>query len=153
MTEVTDFVAAIVAIAKDPKTFEKSLGDAAAAQEKLAEARKLRKEADDIRKAGEADLEKATYERGQGERAAREAGSQSTANAARAHELDARERNVKAREDVQQQNEANLKRNLEQREKDLEMRERVAQQKLNEASKLMASYDAAKHQAALKLAG
>jgi len=153
MTEVTDFVAAIVAIAKDPNVFEKSIGDAAQAAEKLAEARKLRREADDIRKRGEEDLGKAAYERGQAERAAGIAGAQSTANANRASELDARERDLKAREGTQALSEANLKRNLEQREKDLEMRERVAQQKLNEASKLMASYDAAKHQAALKLAG
>jgi hypothetical protein len=153
MNDVTEFVAAVVAIAKDPKAFEKRLGDVAEAAEKLAEARRLRKEADEIRGRGQADLEAAEYARGQADRAANIAGQQSTANANREKELDARERNLKAREGTQALNEANSKRSLDQREKDLETRERLAAAKLNEASKLMASYDEAKHQAALKLAG
>jgi hypothetical protein len=47
---------------------------------------------------------------------------------------------------------ANLKANYEQREAALTARERDAAAKLNEAAKLMASYDEAKHQAAMKLA-
>ena len=153
MTDVTEFVAAVVAIAKDPKAFEKRLGDVAEAAEKLAEARKLRKEADEIRGRGQADLEAAEYARGQAERTANIAGAQSTANANRANELDVREKNLAAREQGQRDSEANIKRNIDAREHDLMAREKIAAKKLNDAQKLMASYDEAKHQAALKLAG
>ena len=47
----------------------------------------------------------------------------------------------------------NQKASLEAQAKDLETRERLAAKKLNDAQKLLASYDEAKHQAALKLAG
>ena len=153
MNDVTEFVAAVVAIAKDPKAFEKRLGDVAEAAEKLAEARRLRKEADEIRGRGQADLEAAEYARGQAERSANIAGAQSTANANRGNELDAREKAIAAREQAQKDSEANVKRNIDAREHDLAAREKIAAKKLNDAQKLMASYDEAKHQAALKLAG
>ena len=89
MSEVTDLIAAIVAIAKDPKAWEKRLGDADDIAKQLAEARKEKKAADEAAKAAAADLE---------------------------------------------------------------MREAIATKKLNDANKLMAAYDEAKHQAALKLA-
>src|SRR6516165_3869869 len=67
MSEVTDFIAAIVAIAKDPKAWEKRLGDADDIAKQLAEARRTKKEAEDAAKAAAADLETARYERGQAE--------------------------------------------------------------------------------------
>src|SRR6516164_6113525 len=114
MTDVTEFVAAVVAIAKDPKAFEKRLGDAAEAAEKLSEARKLRKEADDDRKIAAADRERAEYEHGQAEHARREVAQQSAANAKHDKELEAREKAIAVREQTHETNAASLKRDLAQ---------------------------------------
>jgi hypothetical protein len=152
MSEVTDFIAAIVAIAKDPKAWEKRLGDADAIAKELAEARKTKKEAEDAAKAAAADLETARYERGQAEHATRTAAAQSTANAQRERELRGAETALKTQRNTFEQEAANWKANYEQREAELAARERTAEDKLNQVLNLMASYDEAKHQAALKLA-
>ena len=127
MSEVTDLIAAIVAIAKDPKGWEKRLGNVKEAGSKLAEARMAEKQATDKAKAAATDLETARYERGQAEHASRTAAAQATANAAGERELKGHEAELAARE-------------------------QAAEQKLETAQRLMASYDEAKHQAAMKLA-
>jgi hypothetical protein len=152
MSEVTDLIAAIVAIAKDPKAWEKRLGDADDIAKQLAEVRKTKKEADEAAKQAATDLETARYERGQAEHATRTAAAQSTANAVRERDLRGHEAELTARRNAFEQEAANWKANVESRETDLQMRERLAAGKLNEAAKLMASYDEARHQAALKLA-
>jgi hypothetical protein len=152
MSEVSDFIAAIVAIAKDPKAWEKRLGDAEDIASKLAEARKTKKEADEAAKAAAADLETARYERGQAERATRDAAGQSAANQQRERTLRNEEAILIQRRNAFEQEAANWKSNYEQREADLTMREKIATKKLNDAQKLMAAYDEAKHKAALQLA-
>jgi hypothetical protein len=112
----------------------------------------LKKDAGDARQAAEKDLETARYERDQAERTRRDVAAQSSANANRAGELDKRERAIEAREQTAQREAQNLKTNLDSREADLAAREAIAAKKLNDANKLMAAYDEAKHQAALKLA-
>ena len=113
MTDVTDLITALVAIAKDPKAWEKRIDDMKEAAGNLAEARKLKKDTDQAREDAAKDLETARYERGQAERATRDIAAQNATN---------------------------------------QVRERDVAGKLNEVSKLMASYDEAKHKAALKLA-
>ena len=152
MSEVSDFIAAIVAIAKDPKAWEKRLGDAEDIASKLAEARKTKKEADEAAKAAAADLETARYERCQAERATRDAAGQSAANQQRERTLRNEEAILIQRRNAFEQEAANWKSNYEQREADLTMREKIATKKLNDAQKLMAAYDEAKHKAALQLA-
>jgi len=152
MSEVTDFIAAIVAIAKDPKAWEKRLGDADDIAKQLAEVRKTKKEADEAAKAAAADLETARYERGQAEHATRTAAAQSAANDVRARDLKGHEAELARARNTFQQEAANWKANYEQREAELAEREKVAADKLAQALNLMASYDEAKHQAALKLA-
>lgn len=152
MNDVTELIAALIAIAKDPKAWEKRIADMNEAAGDLREARQLKAETEAARKAAAADLETARNERGQGDRAYRDAAQQSNANAARAAELDKRERQLAAQEQAALQAAQNLKLNQDAREADLEAREKVAAKKLNDASKLMASYDEAKHKAALKLA-
>ena len=152
MSEVTDLIAAIAAIAKDPKAWEKRLGDAEDIAKQLAEARKTKKEADEAAKQAATDLETARYERGQAERATRDAAAQSTANANHERELKGVEANLIRRRNDFELETANWKANYEQREAELAARERDVAGKLNEVSKLMASYDEAKHKAALKLA-
>ena len=152
MSEVTDLIAAIVAVAKDPKAWEKRLGDADDIAKQLAEARKTKKEAEDAAKAAATDLETARYERGQGERAARDAAAQATANAQRARDLKGAETDLTRRRNDFEREAANWKINVESREADLAAREAIVSKKLNDANKLMAAYDEAKHQAALKLA-
>jgi colicin import membrane protein len=152
MSEVTDLIAAIAAIAKDPKAWEKRLGDADDIAKQLAEARKAKKEAEDAAKAAAADLETARYERGQAERATRDAAAQSAANHQRERELRGQEAALLQRKNAFEQEAANSKVNFDSREADLDVRERLAAKKLNDAQKLMASYDEAKHKAALQLA-
>jgi hypothetical protein len=152
MSEVTDFIAAIVAIAKDPKAWEKRLGDAEDIAKQLAEARKTKKEADETAKQAATDLETARYERGQAEHATRTAAAQATANQQRERELKGHETELAVRRNTFEQEAANWKANVESREADLKAREAIASKKLNDAQKLMAAYDEAKHKAALKLA-
>jgi hypothetical protein len=152
MSEVTELIAAIAAIAKDPKAWEKRLGDADDIAKQLAETRKERKAADEAAKQAATDLETARYERGQADHASRSTAQQATANAQRERELDAREKALTERENTQQREAANLKVNYDSREADLEAREAIVTKKLNDAQKLLASYDEAKHQAAMKLA-
>jgi hypothetical protein len=152
MSEVTDLIAAIVAIAKDPKAWEKRLGDADDIAKQAAEIRKAKKEADEAAKAAATDLETARYERGQAEHATRTAAAQSTANQQRERDLRGHEAELKRARETFDQEAANWKANYEQRESELAAREKAAADKLNQALNLMASYDEAKHQAALKLA-
>ena len=152
MSEVTDLIAAIAAIAKDPKAWEKRLGDAEDIAKQLAEARKTKKEADEAAKQAATDLETARYERGQAERATRDAAAQSTGYAQRERTLRGEEAALSQRRNTFEQEAANWKANVESREADLTAREAIAAKKLNDANKLMAAYDEAKHQAALKLA-
>ena len=152
MSEVTDLIAAIVAIAKDPEAWEERLGNIKEATEKLAEAKRLSKQAVDEHQAAAKDLETARYERGQAEHASRTAAAQATVNANQERELKGVEANLTRRRNDFELEMANLKANYEQREAALTARERDATAKLNEAAKLMASYDEAKHQAAMKLA-
>ena len=150
--DAIELITAVVAIAKDPKAWEKRIADMNEAAGNLNEARKLKKDAGDVRQAAEKDLETARYERDQAERTRRDVAAQSSANANRAGELDKRERAIEAREQTAQREAQNLKTNLDSREADLAAREAIAAKKLNDANKLMAAYDEAKHQAALKLA-
>ena len=152
MSEVTELIGAIVAIAKDPKGWEKRLGDADEIAKQLADIRKTKTEADAAAKQAATDLETARYERGQAEHASRTAGAQSTANQQRERELKGHEAELKRAQENFEQEAANWKANYEQRETELAARERAATDKLNQALNLMASYDEAKHQAALKLA-
>jgi hypothetical protein len=152
MSEVTDLIAAIVAIAKDPKAWEKRLGDADDIAKQLTELRKTKKEAEDAAKAAATDLETARYERGQAEHATRTAAAQSTANAVRERDLRGHEAELRRARDTFEQETANWKTNYEQREAELTAREKTADDKLKQALNLMASYDEAKHKAALKLA-
>ena len=150
--DVSELITALVAIAKDPGAWEKRIEDANKAAGNLREARKLKADTDEARQAAEKDLETARYERGQAERAQRDTAQQAAANNARAGELDAREKAIAAREAAHEREAANWKTNVNDREKDLETREAFAAKKLNDANKLMASYDEAKHKAALQLA-
>ena len=152
MSEITDFIGAIVAIAKDPKAWEKRLGDADDIAKQLGELRKEKKAADEAAKQAATDLETARYERGQAEHATRTAAAQSTANQQRERDLRGHEAELKRARETFEQEAANWKANYEQREAELGAREHAAAGKLNQALNLMASYDEAKHQAALKLA-
>jgi hypothetical protein len=152
MSEITDFIGAIVAIAKDPKAWEKRLGDADDIAKQLTEARKAQKQADETAKQAATDLETARYERGQAEHATRTAAAASTANQQRERQLKANEGDLLRARNAFEQEAATVKASLDQRETDLTAREKAAADKLNQALNLMASYDEAKHQAALKLA-
>ena len=91
-------------------------------------------------------------ERDQAERTRRDVTAQANANENTKRDLDQRDPELTTREGTHNLTVANWNTNVEQREKDLETREKIAAKKLNDANKLMASYDEAKHQAALKLA-
>jgi hypothetical protein len=151
-TDVMEFIAAVVAIAKDPKTFEKSLGDAKEAAEKLTEARKLSRNAITEHDAAMKDLEAARYERGQADHANRTQAQQATANEARGKELDARAKELDNQRQSHEHAAARANAEIARREAELETRERAADEKLKQAQTLMEKYDEAKHQAALKLA-
>jgi len=150
--DVIDLLVAFVAIAKDPAAWEGRIADANKAAGNLNEARKLKKDTDDARQAAEKDLEAARYERGQAERASRDITQQAAANANRAAELDKREHALEANERAAKLAADNLKANQDAREADLDAREKIAAKKLNDAQKLLASYDEAKHKAAQALA-
>jgi len=152
MTDVTDLITALVAIAKDPKAWERRIDDMKEAAGNLAEARKLKKDTDQAREDAAKDLETARYERGQAERATRDMGAQTAANAVRERDLRGAEAELTRRRQAFEQEAANWKANVDAREADLVAREAIAAKKLNDANKLMAAYDEAKHQAALKLA-
>jgi hypothetical protein len=152
MTDVADLITAFVAVAKDPKAWEKRIDDMNEAAGKLSEARKLKKDSDDAAKAAATDLETARYERGQAELNSRNAAQQAASNLAREKELKAWQTELTAREQVCAQREQQLKAEYDHREGDLRAREQLAAKKLDDATKLMASYDEAKHQAAMKLA-
>ena len=152
MTDVTDLISALVAIAKDPKAWEKRIEDMNEAAGNLNAARQLKKETDEAREAAAKDLQTARYERDQAERATRVAAGQSTANGQRERELRGAETALTQRRQAFDAEAANWKVNIETREADLTAREAIATKKLNDANKLMAAYDEAKHQAALKLA-
>jgi hypothetical protein len=152
MSEVTDFIAAVAAIAKDPEAWEERLGNIKEATEKLAEAKRLSKQAVDEHQAAAKDLETARYERGQAERASRDIAAQNATNQVRERDLRGLETELNRKRQAFDAEAANWKANVEAREKDLEIREALATKKLADAQKLMAAYDEAKHQAALKLA-
>jgi len=150
--DVIDLLVAFVAIAKDPAAWEGRIQDMNRAVGNLNEVRKLQKDSDDARQAAEKDLEAARYERGQAERASRDITQQAAANANRAAELDKREHALEANERAAKLAADNLKANQDAREADLDAREKIAAKKLNDAQKLLASYDEAKHKAAQALA-
>jgi hypothetical protein len=152
MSEVTELIAAIAAIAKDPEGWVKRLGDVKAAGDKLAEARAVKKDADKTAEQASAERSSAAYDRGQAERAMRNSADQATANERRSQELDRRERQLEANERAALQAANNLKANQDSREADLTAREAIAAKKLRDAQALMANYDEAKHRAAEKLA-
>jgi hypothetical protein len=152
MTDATDLIAAFVAIAKDPKAWEKRIDDMEKAAGNLNAARQLKKETEEAREAAAKDLETARYERGQAERATRDAAAQSSVNAAQALQMRHERSDLDRRARAFETEAANWKANVESREADLIAREAIATKKLNDANKLMAAYDEAKHQAALKLA-
>ena len=152
MTDVTDLISAFVAIAKDPKGWEKRIDDMNEAAGNLAAARQLKKETDEARDAAAKDLETARYERDQAERSTRSIAAQSAANQQRERDLRGAETQLKNQRETFDREAANWKANVESREADLVAREAIATKKFNDANKLMAAYDEAKHQAALKLA-
>lgn len=152
MTDVTDLIEALVAIAKDPKAWEKRIDDMNEAAGNLREARKAKADAEAAQKAAATDLETARELRAQAERATRDTAAQAAVNHQRELDLEKRERDQVAREQAQTTAFSNLKNNQDAREADLEMREKIAAKKLNDAQKQMAAYDEAKHQAALTLA-
>jgi hypothetical protein len=152
MSELTDLIGAIAAIAKDPDAWAKRLADIKTAGEKLAETRMAQRQAEQAAKQAAQDLETARYERGQADHANRAAGQQAASNGVRERELKEHETALTARETTLKQNEQAFRADCDRREAELAQRERAAAAKLNEASELMAAYDEAKHKAALKLA-
>jgi len=152
MTDVTELISALVAIAKDPKAWDKRIDDMNEAAGNLNAARQLKKETDEARDAAAKDLETARYERGQADRDARNTAAAAQVAAGRQRELRAQEDDLTRRKQAFEAEAQNWKVNVESREADLVAREAIAAKKLNDANKLMAAYDEAKHQAALKLA-
>ena len=149
---VEDLMVAFVAIAKDPKAWEKRIEQAKEAAGDLAEARRLKDETKQAAAEAAKDLETARYERDQADRSERNTAAQAASTDARARELAALEADFITRRNTFETEAQNWKANADQREAGLETREREAVKKLDEATKLMADYDEAKHQAALKLA-
>ena len=152
MTDVTELISALVAIAKEPKAWDKRIDDMKEAAGNLAAARQLKKETDEAREAQAKDLETARYERGQAERATRDIAAQAAANQQRARELKGHETELANARNAFEREAANWRANVESREADLTAREAIAAKKLRDAQTLMASYDEAKHRAAEKLA-
>jgi hypothetical protein len=152
MSEFEQLIAAIAKIADDPQAWLRAVGNVQEVREKLAEANRTKKEAEAAAKAAATDLETARTERAQGDRAMRDAAAQNAANAVRERDLRGLETQLKTQRETFEREAANAKQSLDQRERDLDLRERLAAKKLNDAEKLMASYDEAKHKAALKLA-
>lgn len=152
MTDATDLLEALVAIAKDPKAWDKRVADMKEAAGDLAEARKLKKENEALAAQAAKDVETAHYERGQADRAEKNTAAQAAANDLNAKELERQTAELERWKATFLQEKANNLANIEQREAAIEIREREAVKKLDEAQKLMAEYDAAKHQAYLKLA-
>jgi hypothetical protein len=152
MTDVTDLLEAFVAIAKDPKAWEKRVADMREAAGNLAEARKAKKDAETAAAQAAKDVETAHYERGQADRAQRDTTAQAAINSQRTQEIVNQTAELERWKATFAQEKANNLANIEQREAALEIREREALKKLDQAQKLMADYDEAKHKAALKLA-
>jgi hypothetical protein len=152
MTDATDLLEALVAIVKDPKAWDKRVAAMREAAGDLAEAKQLKKDTDNQAAQAAKDVETAHYERGQAERALRDAAAQAAANDARARELANGEAGLKSKQGDFATEQANWKTNVENREYELTVREAAAAEKLKKAEELMAGYDEAKHQAALKLA-
>lgn len=152
MTDVSDLLEAFVAIAKDPKAWDTRVGVMQAAAGDLAEARQLKKDTDASAAQAAKDVETAHYERDQIERTRRDITGQALANAQRERELDKREAEIKDQMTELTQWKANALANISAREDELTKREAAAAKQLQEAQALMANYDEAKHQAALKLA-
>ena len=149
MTDVTDLLEALVAIAQDPQAWDKRVKDMRAATGDLNEARKLKQQTDDAAARARKDVETAHYERDQIERTRRDVTGQAQANSQREKELDKRESELKASIAEHEQTASNWQTNVNARENELATREKAAQKKLDDAAKLMADYDEAKHQAAL----
>jgi hypothetical protein len=152
MSEVTDFIAALAAIAKDPDAWTKRLGDVRAAGDKLAEARMAQRQAEKAAEQASADRSTAAYDRGQADKAMRDGAQQATVNEKRHQELNVRDKELNEREARLTQELAIRNAQIEHNEAELERREKAAEAKLKEAQALMANYDKAKHDAALKLA-
>jgi len=152
MIELEQFITALAKIADDPQAWLRAVGNVQEAREKLAEATKTKKAADEAAKQAATDLETARYERGQAERASRDIAAQNATNQQRERDLRGAETQLKNQRETFEREAANWKANVEAREADLTAREAIAAKKLNDANKLMAAYDEAKHQAALKLA-
>ena len=152
MSDVTELIAAIAAIAKDPDTWVKRLGDVRSAAEKLAEARTAERNAEQLSKHAAEDLETARYERGQVEHANREKLTVEQSIIRRDSAATQRERELDGRDAAQRNEAAAAKAELDRREAALTARETAAEAKLKAAQELMADYDAARHAAALKLA-
>ena len=152
MSELEQLISAIAKIADDPQAWLRAVGNVQEVREKLVEIRKAQKEVDEARDAAAKDLETARYERDQAERTTRVAQAQATANGERERELRGAETELARRRQAFDAEAANWKVNVDSREADLTAREAIVAKKLNDANKLMAAYDEAKHQAALKLA-
>jgi hypothetical protein len=152
MSEVTEFIGAIVAIAKDPEGWEKRLGNVKDAGSKLAEARMAEKQASEKAKAAATDLETARYERGQADHLKREKASLEQSITRREAVVTQREIEVANREAKLHNDIAARNAEIDRLEAALAEREKEADKKLAEARALMENYDEAKHKAALKLA-
>jgi len=152
MIELEQFITALAKIADDPQAWLKAVGNVQEAREKLAEANKAKKAADEAAGQAAKDLETARYERDQAERSTRGVAAQTAANQQRERDLRGLETELNRKRQAFDAEAANWKANVEAREADLTAREAIAAKKLNDANKLMAAYDEAKHQAALKLA-
>jgi chromosome segregation ATPase len=155
----TDFISAIVEIARDPKAWDarvaelRKQGEAAAkAMEEVA----AREQAVvGHRRAAEAALAEIRRKAADAEYLHKQVADKEKALAEREALLRVREAAVtdqdhRAREAINKASEAHN--NLDQREKALAEREKAAAAKLEQAKTLLASYDEAKHRAALKLA-
>jgi DNA repair exonuclease SbcCD ATPase subunit len=152
MTDATDLLEALVAIAKDPKAWDKRVVDMRAAAGDLNEARALKKDTEAAAAQAAKDVETAHYERDQIERTRRELTGQAVSNSQREKELDKRESELNAAKSEYEQTKNNWTINVNAREADLATREAAVAKKLKDAETLLAKYDEAKHQAALKLA-
>jgi len=152
MIELEQLITAIAKIADDPQAWLRAVGNVQEVREKLAEANNAKKAADAAAKQAAQDLETARYERDQAERSTRSIAAQSAANQQRERDLRGAETQLKNQRETFEREAANWKANVDSREADLVAREAIVTKKLNDANKLMAAYDEAKHQAALKLA-
>lgn len=152
MNDVNDLIAAFVAIAKDPKAWDKRIADNNEAAGKLSEIRKLNAQAKEHAAQAASDLETARYERGQADHRHRETLSVQQAIEKRDQEVAAREKAVAEAERAFEFNKAQHLAAMEARDTELKKRELEVERRSAETIELMANYDEAKHKAALKLA-